>query len=194
MNAPTAPRSPTPRRPAHARGRAFRTTDGRTLRLRPVRPDDVDAFKRGFERLTPEQVRQRTFHRMKELSDAAAHRMATIDPAHTSAYVAVDEAGELRGEARIHVVPPGDAAEFALVVDPQMLGIGIGRALMRRLLEDARRRGLREVWGTVLADNALMLDFARRMGALREAVPGEADMVRVRFDPYRRVRARPARA
>jgi acetyltransferase len=173
---------PTDRTPARPRARAFTTTDGRVLRVRPVRADDVEALKRGFARLTPEQVRQRTFHRMNELSDEAAHRLADIDPATTAAYVVVDEAGELHGEARMHVLPEGDSAEFALVVDPEMVGIGLGRALMRRLIEEARRRGLRELWGTVLADNALMLDFAHRLGASRERVPGEADVVRVRFD------------
>ncbi len=181
MKDPTA--APTGRRrPAATRGRAFRTLDGRTLRLRAVRSGDIDAFKRGFARLTPEQVRQRTFHRMNELSDEAAHRLVDIDPASAAAYVVVDEAGELHGEARLHVVPDTGTAEFAVVVDPQMLGIGIGRALMRRLVREARRRGLRELWGTVLADNALMLDFSRRLGARREGVPGEADIVRVSFD------------
>jgi GNAT superfamily N-acetyltransferase len=187
----TASRSPN-RSPVQRRGRAFRTADGRVLRVRPVRGDDVEALKRGFARLTPEQVRQRTFHRMNELSDEAAHRLADIDLATTAAYVVVDDVGEVRGEARLHVAPPGDSAEFALIVDPQMLGIGIGRALMRRLIEEARRRGLRELWGTVLADNALMLDFSHRLGAVRERVPDEAGVVRVRFDLARRRRSLPA--
>lgn len=189
MNEPNAPRPPAPRRTASTRGRAFRTLDGRALRLRPVLPADVDALKRGFARLTPEQVRQRTFHRMNELSDEAAHRLAHVDAATTAAYVVVDDDGELHGEARLHVDPSAESAEFALIVDPAMLGIGIGRALMRRLIEEARRRGLRELWGTVLADNALMLDFSHRLGASREGVPGEADVVRVRFDLTRRRRA-----
>lgn len=157
--------------------------------MRPIRPDDVAALQRGFARLTPEQVRQRTFHRMNELSDEAAHRLANVDPL-TAAYVVVDDAGELHGEARLHVEHGGDVAEFALVVDPEMLGIGIGSALMRRLFEEARRRGLRELWGTVLAQNALMLELAHRLGAEREAVAGEPDVVRVRFELTRPLRGR----
>jgi len=167
---------------ARARGRAFTTRDGHRLRLRPLRPDDVEALKRGFARLTPDQVRQRTFHRMNELTDEAAQRLAQVDAATAAAYVVVDDDGEFHGEARLHETTRGESAEFALVVDPQMLGVGIGRALMRRLLEEARRRGLRELWGTVLAENSLMLDFARRLGARREMVAGEHDLVRVRFE------------
>jgi acetyltransferase len=169
------------------------TTDGRRLRLRPIRPDDVAALQRGFARLTPEQVRQRTFHRMNELSAEAAHRLANVDPLTAAAYVVVDDEGELHGEARLHVESGGDIAEFALIVDPEMLGIGIGSALMRRLFEEARRRGLRELWGTVLAQNALMLELAQRLGARRETIAGEPDVVRVRFDLDQRRAARKRR-
>lgn len=155
--------------------------DGRRLRLRPIRPDDAAALQRGFARLTPEQVRQRTFHRMNELSDEAAHRLANVDPL-TAAFVVVDDDGELHGEARLHVEGDGGVAEFALVVDPEMLGVGIGSALMRRLFEEARRRGLRELMGTVLAQNSLMLELAHRLGANRETVADEPDVVRVSFD------------
>lgn len=176
-------------RPKRPRGRAFRTADGRVLRVRPVRVDDTEALKRGFARLTPEQVRQRVFHRMTELSEQAAHNLVHFDPAMTAAFVVVDEDGEIRGEARMHVDPGGQSAEFAVVVDPTMVGVGIGRALMQRLVSEGRRRGLMELWGSVLADNALMLDFSRRLGAQREAVPGEADLVRVRFDLRRPLRS-----
>ena len=120
---------------------------------------------------------------MNELSDEAAQRLVQFDANTAAAYVVVDDDGELHGEARLHETTPGESAEFALIVDPQMLGIGVGRALMRRLLQEARRRGLRELWGTVLAGNSLMLDFARRLGARRETVAGEPDLVRVRFEP-----------
>lgn len=190
MDEPTTPPVPAKARVSGARprGRAFTTRDGRRLRLRALRPDDVEALKRGFARLTPDQVRQRTFHRMNELTDEAAQRLAHVDTATAAAYVVVDDDGELHGEARLHGTAGGDSAEFALIVDPQMLGIGIGSALMRRLLSEGRRRGLRELWGTVLADNAAMLDFSQRMGAIRESVPGEADVVRVRFDLAKRSR------
>jgi acetyltransferase len=74
-----------------------------------------------------------------------------------------------------------------VIVDPTLLGLGIGRALMRRLVGDARRRGLSELWGSVLAENALMLDFSQRLGAARESMADEPGVVRVRFDLSRRL-------
>ncbi|MFC5491280.1 GNAT family N-acetyltransferase [Dokdonella soli] len=171
----TAPRS-------RAGGEAFTTADGRTLFLRPIRPDDVEALRRGFARLTPEQVRQRVFHRMTELTPDVAELLANVDPDKGAAYVATDAEGEIRGEARLYVDTNVEGAEFALVVDPELTGQGVGRTLVRRLIDESRRRGLSELWGFVLAGNGLMLDFASRLGAKREAVPEEPDLVRVHFD------------
>ena len=161
---------------------AIALADGRRLAIRAIRPDDVDALQRGFARLAPEQIRQRVFHRMTELSREDAQLLCNVDLANGAAYVAVDTQGEIRGEARLHAEAGTAGAEFALVVDPAFLGFGIGRALMQRLIDESRRRGLQELWGSVLAGNALMLDFASSLGALREAVPDEPDLVRVRFD------------
>lgn len=161
---------------------AFRTLDGRTLWLRPVRPDDAEALRRGFARLTPEQVRLRVFHRMNELSPEMAELLANVDPDRGAAYVATDADGEIRGEARIYVDRTLDSAEFALVVDPDLTGKGVGRALMRRLIAESRRRGLSDLWGIVLTENTTMLDFAARLGAEREPVAGDSGTLRVRFD------------
>lgn len=171
-----------PPTPTKLDGEAFRTIDGRTLWLRPVQPDDVEALRRGFARLTPEQIRLRVFHRMNELSPEMLHLLANVDPERGAAFVATDADGEIRGEGRLYVDRTLDSAEFALIVDPSLTGKGVGRALLKRLLDESRRRGLRELWGLVLTENTAMLDLAAYLGAGREAIPGESDTVRVRFD------------
>lgn len=177
MNDPTDPAAPAyrsatrpPRRPAvsapvapAAAPKALRALDGRELWLRPIRPGDAKALRRAFLRLTPEQVRARFFYRMTEFGDALAERLCRPDPAHSVAFVAVDADGEIRGEARIHVDAAAHGAEFAIAVDHDFLGKGVGRALMGELVEEGRRRGLAELWGDVLADNHTMLDFVRHL-------------------------------
>jgi hypothetical protein len=82
MTTPTPnPPRPTPRhRGTPARGRAFRAADGRAFRLRAIHPGDVPALQRAFARLTPEQIRHRTFHHMNELTTDAATRLANVAP------------------------------------------------------------------------------------------------------------------
>lgn len=169
------------------KGEPLLTHDGRRLVLRPIQPGDAAALRRAFMRLTPEQVRARFFYRMNELSEALAARLSDPDPDITAAYVIVDaedgEApGEIRGEARMHVDEATASAEFAIAIDPAFATQGLGRALMLRLEQECRRRGLVELWGDVLADNYAMLDFSRHLGLSSMVDHGdEAGVVRVRF-------------
>lgn len=163
------------------RGDAFTTPDGRRLFLRAIDPDDAEALRRGFARLTPEQARLRTFHRIAELSPEMADRLTHVDPDTTTALVVVDADGEIRGDARLHVDSTTESAEFGVAVDPDFTNQGIGWRLMQRLIEDAKRRGLRELWGDVLAENHTMLNFARAMGAERRPVENEPGVIRVTF-------------
>lgn len=167
--------------PDVAPGEAFTTSDGRRLTLRPIRPGDADALRRAFARLTPDQVRSRTFHRVNELTAEVAERMTQIDPVTTTAYVVVDGDGEVRGEARLHADIVTDSAEFGVAVDPLFTNQGIGRRLLQRLVEDARRRDLHELWGDVLAENHTMLDFVKAIGAQRQTLIDDAGVIRVSF-------------
>ena len=178
----TRPPRPDPPAPCVEKERAsvpFTTAGGRALLLRPIQPHDADALRRGFARLTPEQVRLRTFHRQSELTPAMAERMTRIDPETTTSWVALDADSEIRGEARLHVDEATDGAEFGVVVDPSFTSQGIGRALMLRLLDDARHRDLFQIWGDVLAENHTMLDFVKALGAERHALAGEPGVIRV---------------
>jgi acetyltransferase len=51
-----------------------------------------------------------------------------------------------------------------VIVQADMKGRGLASHLMRRMIELARTRGMREIEGQILADNQPMLAFIRRMG------------------------------
>jgi acetyltransferase len=165
----------------------FATRDGRTLLLRAIQPGDAPALRRAFDRMTPDQIRARFFYRMNELSEELADRLCHVDPDTTAAFVVTDVAdkgagAEIRGEARMHVDPVTDTAEFALAVDPEFVTQGIGGTLLRRLLEECRRRGLAELWGDVLVDNHTMLDLVRHLDPRNTVEHGaEAGLNRVRL-------------
>ncbi|HEY0178557.1 MAG TPA: GNAT family N-acetyltransferase [Dokdonella sp.] len=173
----------TPRAPALPAAERVVLRDGRVLQLRPIHASDAPALQRAFLRLTPDQIRARFFYRITELGEALAARLCNPDVETTAAFVVTDaDGGEIRGEARLLVDATTAGAEFGIAVDPSFTGRGVGRALMRKLIDEARRRGLVELWGEVLTENALMLDLASRLGAQREAVAGEPGLMRVRFD------------
>jgi len=54
--------------------------------------------------------------------------------------------------------------------------VGLATALMNTLIDEARRRGLKEMEGFVLAQNQPMLRLARRLGFRIEPDPGDASV------------------
>jgi acetyltransferase len=72
-------------------------------------------------------------------------------------------------------------AEFAVAVQPDMKGRGLASRLVRRLIEWGRARGVAEIVGQVLADNAPMLAFARHLGFEIHRLAGEDDVLEARL-------------
>ena len=149
-----------------------------TLLIRPIRPEDAEAHIALFRRLTPEDVRYRFFNMLRELPPAQVVRLTEVDYYREMALVAVrEDAQETIGVARLIIEPGTNGGEFAVIVEPTMKGRGVARRLMERLADWGRTRGLVTMTGQVLAENAPMLAFMRRMGARIHRLPDEPDVV-----------------
>lgn len=153
--------------------------DGRRLLLRPVRPEDAEAHRAFFARLSPEDVRFRFFAPMQELPAELTARLTQIDYDREMAFIATD--GERTvGVARLVRDPAGREGEFALVVEPAWKGKGLGRRLMQKLFAWAEQQGMVEITGHVLAENAPMLAFCRALGFTLRRLPQEPELIEVR--------------
>lgn len=172
--------------------------DGRSFVVRPIEPADAPVLAEVFHLLTPEEVRYRFLHPVKELTPAMLKQLTEIDRRHAIALV-VAEAGAagtalIGAVGRAATVKGTRDAEFGIVVGRPLAGRGLGRHLLKRLLHWARLKRLETLYGTVLADNAPMLDLATRLGFSREHVSGEPGLMRVAMRlPPRRTPAAPAR-
>ena len=91
--------------------------------------------------------------------------------------VLVESGGHQRHRPRPDLVdvPPGDPL---LLIRSDRQNLGLGRRLLADLLDVARRRGIRRVWGEVMAGNRNMLELTEAMGFHREP-SGDRDLVRV---------------
>jgi acetyltransferase len=160
--------------------------DGRRVLLRPILPEDEPPLQRSFERLTPEQVRLRFFVPMKELGHTLAARLTQIDYDREMALI-LTEPGipgttEIFGVVRIAADPDNERAEYAVVVPEHMTGQGLGALLMREIIDYAVSRGIREIWGDVLRENAAMLGLVRKLGFRVTDDPDDPSLVRVTLD------------
>jgi len=155
-----------------------------TLCLRPIRPEDAEGHAALFLRLTPDDIRYRFFTTLRELSPERIARMTQVDYDREMAFVAIrsrpDALDETVGVSRLVRDGP-DEGEFAVVVQGDMKGHGLGRKLMQCLFAWAASRDVREITGQVLADNHPMLAFVRKLGFQVERMPDEADVVMARM-------------
>jgi acetyltransferase len=141
--------------------------DGRSVLLRPIRPEDEPLLRSLYASATPEDMRLRFFLARREVPRSELARYSQIDYDRDMTFVAVDPAmGEegLLGEVRSVCDPDGERAEFSIQVRSGWQGQGLGRLLMDKLLRYLGERGVTELTGECLAANDAMVALARRIG------------------------------
>jgi len=142
---------------------------GEPLLLRPIRPEDGEAYQRFFRSLDPVVVRFRMFMTMHALRPSQLVRMTQIDYDREMAFVAVrkqaeDDPEEMLGVVRAIADPDNQDAEFAILVRSDLKGQGLGKLLMHQLIDYFQRRGTRQLIGEALPDNQALLGLVRRFG------------------------------
>lgn len=157
--------------------------DGRTLLLRPIVPEDEPALKAAFAKLTSREVRLRFFISMNTLSHMMGARLTQLDYDRDMALI-LTEPGipgktEVYGVVRICADPDNEQAEYAIVVRHDMTGMGLSIVLMRRIIDYARNRGIKEIYGDVLSENRVMLKLCKVFGFTSKRVPDDPSIVRV---------------
>jgi acetyltransferase len=151
---------------------------GESLQLRPVRPDDAARLQDLVARTDAEDVRLRFRSGLARLPDVWAARLSQIDYDREMALAAFDAGGDILGVVRLAGDPEGETAEFALLVRSDHQHRGLGRALMQALIDYAKARSYRQLWGSIACDNARMTGLARDLGFVRTADPADAALVR----------------
>ena len=136
--------------------------DGRTVRIRPIAPDDGERLARFHRSLSDETVYFRFFAPYPELTERDVHRFTNVDHDARVALVAT-VGGELIGVARYDRIDDRDA-EVAFVVRDDHQGRGLGSVLLEHLAAAARERGVRRFIAEVLPTNRRMLSTFEEAG------------------------------
>jgi GNAT superfamily N-acetyltransferase len=154
--------------------------DGTRVSVRPIHALDAELERRFIEGLSPQSRRFRFLEAMKSPSDALLKQMTQIDPTTDAAYVALLGSGSAEreiGVARFSARPDGNDCEFAVTVSDEWQHKGLGSALMRRLIETARGRGIESMHSSDAADNEAMRKFADHLKFRHERDPDDARQV-----------------
>ena len=106
-------------------------------------------------------MRLRFFSPLRVLHHDLAAQLAQIDYDRAMAFVVLEEPGDddssIVGVARLTADPDREHAEYAVTVRSDWQGRGLGGALMRKMVDYARSKGIRELFGYVLRENETML-------------------------------------
>ncbi len=163
--------------------RALPLADGRSLLVRPLVPEDEPAMKALFKRLTPAEIRLRFFSQKQELSHGIAARMSQLDYDREMGLAVADPGRPgttaVHGVVHLARAADGERAEFAIMLAHDMAGLGLGPVLMRRILDHARAKGLKEVYGEVLHENRAMLRLCEAFGFQRRSSPDDPGVTHV---------------
>jgi len=149
----------------------FTNKDGMEFTVRPIRPDDEPMIVDFHHHLSERSVYYRFFSPL-ELSFRTSHeRLITkcfIDYDREMALVAEHAGGDgkpqILGIARMIREHTGNSAEVAFIVADKFQRKGLGRYLMERTIEIARKEGLSSLHGVLLFDNSDMRKLFEKVG------------------------------
>ena len=156
--------------------------DGRTATLRPIAPDDFAMESAFLDGLALETGYNRLFSARHPSPEEIRH-WTNVDPAREVAFVVTtpdDHGAEtMLAVGRAVHDDDGPDAEFALLVGDASTRQGIGRHLLVTLVEAARARGVRTLYGTTLSTNAAMLGLGHGLGFAARREIGDSVVTRL---------------
>jgi GNAT superfamily N-acetyltransferase len=154
----------------------------REVLIRPISPDDKTELAAAFDRLSPESRYRRFFAPLERLSAGDLAYLTDVDHHDHEAVVALEPGSEwIVGVARyVRDEDPAEAEVAVVVADPWQ-GLGVGSALLERLVERAREEEIRQFVAIVLSDNSEALELFRSMAPdsswIRRSGSGQNEML-----------------
>lgn len=165
----------------------FELSNGQSVTIRPIHPNDAPLLVRMFHRLS-ERTRRLRFHSYlgnlpRERIWREAIALSDLDPTQQAALVAVhedDEGEHIAGVARF-ARASADAidAEAAIVVRDDFQRMGLGSHLLALLIPVARAMGIKQFSAWIMAENMHMLHIVEKanLPIKRESRAGEVHIV-----------------
>ncbi|MCX5809274.1 MAG: GNAT family N-acetyltransferase [Proteobacteria bacterium] len=144
----------------------WKLRDGRDVILRPLRAEDEPLIKEMMSSLSEETLRVRFFVVM-EINHRMLMQFCNIDYDREIAFVAELKEGEKKriiGGGRLIIEPDFKSGQFALLIQDDFHGKGLGEKFLDILIGIAQERELEEIYGVVLTENEKMLRVCRKFG------------------------------
>jgi acetyltransferase len=145
----------------------WKLRDGRTVLLRPIKPEDEPLWLEMFKNCSEESIRYKLFQTLKHMPHEVRVRYCNIDYDREIAIVAElteNGARKIVGTARVSIELDGKTGEIAFLVADPWQGLGLGTKLVDYVIEICKERGLETVYGIMLPENRKAIEFMKNLG------------------------------
>jgi len=145
----------------------WKLRDGRTVLLRPIKPEDEPLWLEMFQNFSEESIRYRFFQIIKDTPHEVRVRYCNIDYDREIAIVAeLTENGQRKilGVVRVSLEPDAKNGEIAFIVADPWQGLGLGTKMVDYVLEICRDMKIETIYAIMLPDNRRAINLMQKMG------------------------------
>jgi len=145
----------------------WKLRDGRTVLLRPIKPEDEPLWLEMFQNFSEQSIRYRFFNIIKDTPHEVRVRYCNIDYDREIAIVAeLTEDGQRKilGVVRVPIEPGRKTGEIAVIVADPWQGLGLGSKMMDYMIEICKDKKLETIYGVMLSDNYQAINLMKKMG------------------------------
>ena len=151
----------------------WKLRDGRTVILRPIKPEDEPLWLEMFRNFSEQSIRYRFFRIIKDTPHEMRVRYCNIDYDREIAIVAElteDRRRKILGVVRVPIEPDRKTGEIAVIVADPWQGLGLGSKMVDYMIEICKDRRLETIYAMMLGDNYRAINLMKKMGFAIEYV------------------------
>ncbi len=145
----------------------WKLRDGRTVLLRPIKPEDEPMWLEMFQSFSEESVRFRFFQILKDTPHETRIRYTNIDYDREIAIVPeLVEGGKRRilGVVRVSLEPDRKTGEIAFIVGDPWQKLGLGTKMVDYALEICKDMKVEKLYAVMLPENYRAISLMKKMG------------------------------
>jgi acetyltransferase len=145
---------------------SWRLRDGRSVLLRPIKPEDEPMWLEMFQNFSEQSIRYRFFQIIKDTPHEVRVRYSNIDYDREIGIVAElkEERRQILGVVRLIIEPDEKKGEIAFIVADPWQGLGLGTKMVDHMIEICKDKKLETVYALMLPDNHRAIGLLRKMG------------------------------
>jgi acetyltransferase len=153
---------------------SWKLRDGRTVILRPIKPEDEPLWLEMFHNFSEESIHFRLFQTIIEpVAHEFSARYCNIDYDRELAIVVeLEEEGKrkLLGVVRLNIEPNENEGELSFIVADQWQGQGLGSKMVDYMIEICKDKKLEKIHAVMLPDNYRAIKLFKDMGFTIESL------------------------